>query len=117
MADIFQVPATLYKVESMSHWWRIIFDTQERVPSEQMAVVLGWLHKLGWVNFAVRQIESGDIIDLPEIIPEDKRTPSQKLRAVLWLLWKKNNEGMKDFPVYYEAKMDRITNAYKEKLT
>jgi hypothetical protein len=116
MADIFQVPATLYKVESMSHWWRVIFDTQENIPAEHMAVTLGWLHKLGHLTFAIRQIEADDLLSLPPIKTDDTLTPAQRLRHVLYRLWEKSPEGHKTSETFYLMVMEKLINHYKEKL-
>jgi hypothetical protein len=114
--QIFQIPAIMTKVNSMAHWWRIQFDTQENIPSEKMAVVLDWMNKLGWLTFSIRLIDAQDILDLPEIKTDDTKTPGQRLRAVLYRGWERNKEGHDTFTTYYESKMEKLINYYKEKL-
>ena len=114
--SIFQVPATLVKPIGMSHYWRLWFDTQENVAPEKMATVLAWWNKLGWLTFAIRQIEAQDLLDLPEIKTDDRKPPSQRMRAVLYRLWEKDNQGYDEFTIYYEMRMERIINKLKEQL-
>lgn len=116
MNGIFQIPATLTKAEMRVHFWKLVFETQENVLPEHMAVVLGWAHQLGHLTFSAHQIEAEDIIDLPEIKTDDTKTPSQRLRAVLFLMWKQDNQGHLTFTTYYEMMMEKIVNHFKGKL-
>lgn len=113
----FQIPCYLTKVTSMYRAWRLVFDSQENIPAQDIAVVLDWMgDKLGYLTFSLTQIQEDDIADLPPLRPEDTKSPAQKMRAILYLLWKQEPEGFKDSESYYRAKMDRIINALKEKL-
>ena len=44
------------------------------------------------------------------------KSPSQRLRAVLFLNYKENNSGFNTFENYYASKMAQIINHYKGKL-
>lgn len=116
---IFQVPASLYQVKTMQQWVRVIFDTPE-LAGDAIGRLFEWKNqnKEGWLTFNIHQIEPQDIADLPPIEKriEDEKSPAQRLHAVMYLLWKKNPEGFKDSDSYYRAKMERIIEAYKEKL-
>lgn len=56
-----------------------------------------------------------DVIDSIEVDLPGK-TPSQRLRSVLYLLWKENNEGFKDQNLHYIHYLDKIIEHYKSKL-
>ena len=43
------------------------------------------------------------------------KTPSQRLRAVLYRVWEQGDQKY-DFPIWYESQMDRIINKYKTTL-
>ncbi len=116
MNEIFQVPATLTKVSSMTHWWRLVFDTQETVAPEDMARVLDWINKLGWLTYSAHEIEAQDIVSLPPIRPEEKKSPAQRLYGVLYYLWQKDKRGHETFETFYLYMMERIINHYKEQL-
>jgi hypothetical protein len=44
------------------------------------------------------------------------RTPGQRLRSVIHVLWEQKPEGFKDSETFYRFKMDTIINHYKSKL-
>lgn len=44
------------------------------------------------------------------------KTPSQRLRGILYLNFQKDNEGYIDFNSYYIGKMESICEHYKSKL-
>ena len=97
---------------------RIQFDTQENVSSEAMKRLFELIDKIGWMTVNVSQIEIIDIIDLPELKNNDesKKSKAQIMRAVLFRLWEKDSENIKDFELYYSVKMDRFINSLKERL-
>ena len=45
----------------------------------------------------------------------NNKTPSQRLRAVLYRVWEQGNQDF-DFPIWYESQMERIINKYKSTL-
>lgn len=57
-----------------------------------------------------------DVIDAVELDLPGK-TPSQRLRAVLYVLWKQEPEGFKDQNLHYIHHMEKIIEHYKSKLT
>ncbi len=44
------------------------------------------------------------------------KTPSQRLKSVLFLLFQQDNRGYKDFDSFYKTKMEEIINNFKAKL-
>lgn len=44
------------------------------------------------------------------------KSPSQRLRAILYRNWEQNGEGYKDFTTYYMAAMEKLCQHYKNKL-
>jgi hypothetical protein len=57
-----------------------------------------------------------DIIDSLKADIDNSKTPSQRLRGVLFKLYEQDSEGFKDFSNYYLSKMELITNHYKAKI-
>ena len=112
---IFQVPATIEKIETMGHGLRLKIDTQETVTADDAHRLFAMLNKIGWFSFNVHQIEAEDIVDLPPLVKQDKKTKSQQLRAVIFRLWEQDKKGM-EFDAYYDAAMDKLIDHYKGKL-
>ena len=47
---------------------------------------------------------------------DNKKTPSQRLRSVLFVAWKQKSEGFERFDDFYTYKMEKIIEHYKSKL-
>lgn len=56
-----------------------------------------------------------EIIDAVEA-PTQGKTPSQRMRNVLYILWQNANEGYTDFNLFYLHKMDVMIEHLKKKL-
>jgi hypothetical protein len=114
-SKIFQVPATIEKIETMTHGLRLRIDTQENLNPESMSVLLSNYNKLGWFTFNVHQIEADDIVNLPPLKKSEGKSKAQIMRGVLYRVWERDNEGMEDFELYYDVKMDKFINHLKDK--
>lgn len=56
-----------------------------------------------------------DIIDSVEA-PTQGKTPSQRMRAVMFRMWEQDNEGYQDKNLHYIHHMDKIIDHLKTKL-
>ena len=72
-------------------------------------------------KIAMMYLSPKDVITQKEIdqvnamhadLPQGK-TPSKRMYNVLYILWKQDPEGYKDFPMYYEVKMNRYIEELK----
>ena len=95
---------------------RISFDTQE-LTAEVMTQVFMLKGRMGYLIFSATPLNP-ELLDIPDISPDFKgeKSPSQRLRAVLYKLWEQQGASI-DFAVFYRSKMDSIINQVKEKLT
>lgn len=59
--------------------------------------------------------EQKEIIDSVEA-PAQGKTPSQRMRSVLYRLWESANEGYTDFNLFYLHKMDVMIEHLKSKI-
>lgn len=59
-----------------------------------------------------KEIDQVDAVD--PVMPA--KTPSQRMRNVLFVLWQQASEGFKDFDSFYKYKMEGYINAIKENL-
>jgi hypothetical protein len=100
----------------------IVFETQELVPDNYGT--LGYAQgKSGVLVFkpdvdklSKSELETIKMVDV-RVMDEDKsKTPSQRLRSVLFILFKQDNKGFPDFDSYYINKMNSIVNFYKDKI-
>ena len=98
--------------------WKLIFETNELTP-EQAGSLNGALGMAGFLAFKDRPFlqEEHEFIDNLESDYDDgKKSPSQRLRGVLYRLWEQKPEGYEDFNLYYKFKYEKIINHYKKLL-
>lgn len=62
-------------------------------------------------NEMIKEIDKASINDLDNV-----KSPSQRLRSVIFLNYKQNNEGFNTFDSYYLNKMEKFINHFKDKL-
>lgn len=68
-------------------------------------------------NVEVTIIPTGEK-DIVEVKTEkNDKTPSQRLRSVMYILWTQNNEGNEIFDSFYQRKMNAIIEKLKEKIS
>lgn len=117
--ELFQAPAEIMKLETMAAGGvRVVIDTQEITDSNDLAKLFR-LKKgsVGWFVFKNTEIKGEDVPDgdLPQEEGE-KKTPSERFRAVLFVYWKEVKGGNGDFNTFYRDTIEKLINAYKEKL-
>lgn len=114
--DIFQIPADVDKITTTAiKTIKITFETQ-KMSAEASALIWSLREKHGWLFFAETPINIEDL-KVPEKTPEfkDDKTPSQRLRAVLFVYWKQL-KGEQDFDSFYKFQMEKLIEQVKEKL-
>lgn len=119
---LLQVPGSIEKVETRrNRALKLTFLTQEEIQPDVRSKIMMMVEKLGWLSFLPttdRMIDPLDIAGLPDIRPEDgQKTPAQRLRAVLHVLWeqdKSENKGTSED--FYRNTMEKIVEHYKSKL-
>jgi len=98
----------------------VIIGTQEMSP-DQIGKL--WSHYKNYIHLAVRDIPFNDEelqafssmkAEAPELL--QRRTPSQKLRNVLYRVWEKEPEGFENFDNFYRKKVEEIISQYLKKL-
>ena len=113
---MFQTASQIEKIETRSdNTIKLTIGTQE-ITSDQASKLFELKQKLGFFFFAEKPI-SVDDIDIPDFVSEFKgdKTPGQRLRAVLYVLWEqKGKQGTADD--FYKQQVERFIDAVKEKL-
>lgn len=116
----FQLPAQLEGYRSLKdRTLKLSFETNELTP-EQMADIHYSLNKVGYLAFAPDPFTTKEINDLDSLKVEyddTGKTPSQRLRAVLYRLWEQSPEGYKAYNDFYNSKMEGFITHLKSKLS
>lgn len=92
------------------------FLTQELTP-EHSTALMQLVHEYGFIAFSPREIKKEELLSVPEIEMEfpNEKSPSQRLRNTLYVLWEQS--GSKgNFDTYYKQKMEMLITVIKDKL-
>jgi hypothetical protein len=113
-------PAILEGVRTRSdRTLAITFGTQELSP-EDAGVIFSMLQSMMYVAVKEEMFtrEEEKVLDelQADAVEFQGKTPSQRLRAVLYKNFQIDNQGFSTFTRYYEHQMERIVNAFKSKL-
>jgi hypothetical protein len=117
MKNPVQIPVVLDVLRTLSDGSiKITFATRE-MRTEDAAEILSYRNTEGWLLFKPAPFEERDIADIPESVPEfaAEKTPSQRLRNVLFRLWEYRGKP-DNFEAWRKEQMEKIISAYKEKL-
>ena len=113
------IPAILEGYRSLKDkTFHVAFGTNELTP-EQIGELHGALQNFGYLAFKSEPFlkDEVDLIDGLEVDYEDlSKRPSQRMRAVLYRLWEKDNMAYSDFNLYYKFRMEKIINHLKKQL-
>ena len=109
----FQVPANLDGVSPLKDGGvSLRFHTQEITAQEKLHL-LNKYQTFGYVLFKENSFSDSDIPK--DDASDNNKTPSQRLRAVIFIMWKqKGMEG--SFEQFYNKKLEYIINQFKERL-
>jgi hypothetical protein len=112
-----KVPSQITKVSTMRDGaLRLQVDTQELQPQDKAELMS--LHQVaGWFVFSESGIQEADIPTDP--VELDQKTPSQRLRAILYVYWQKldgEHNKVAPFDVWYATQMERLIEHYKQKI-
>jgi isopentenyldiphosphate isomerase len=96
---------------------KVTFGTQELTPVDA-AQVFQLNQRFCYIAIKEEsfQQEELDNIDSIKTDLESNKTPSQRLRGILYISYQQNDEGFKDFMTYYISKMDKLCEHFKSKL-
>lgn len=96
---------------------KVTFGTQELSPVDA-AQVFQLNQKFCYIAIKEENFQQDEIDDVESLKTdlETNKTPSQRLRGILYINYQQNNEGYKDFTTYYIAKMEVLCEHFKSKL-
>ena len=115
----FQIAANLDSYRSNANkTMKLVFETNELTP-ETMANIHYSLYKVGFLAFAPDPFTTQELSEIDNLkvdYSDIGKPPSQRLRAVLFLMWKRTPEGYKTAVDHYNAKMEVLIEHFKNKL-
>lgn len=95
------------------------FETQEQTPA-QIAALHAMLDEFGALYFKgngdITAAEREELDALETDVFDNAKTQSQRLRNVLYKLWKQEPEGFDEFGKYYKWRTEKVIQHFKDKL-
>lgn len=110
-------PGHISKISTMADRtlrWQI--DMARELSDEEMAQAFRFRGMDASIAFKESPFTDEEVQGLPDAPFEKQKTPSQRLRAVLYRVWEVSAAGGLLFDDWYRVEMERIINAQKEKL-
>lgn len=111
------IPAYVESIRTRKDRTMVLSVGTQEIDPQKAGELISLNGQLVTVYFSAKGIPDDDVEVIDDIEPEQVgRTPSQRLRAVLYLMWKNNPEGFKDKNLHYLHYMERIIDKLKTKL-
>jgi hypothetical protein len=99
---------------------KVVIGTQELSPSKAAELFNQWTSGVGVMAFKGESFNYNDeeLLKSIKIDAEEmgSKTPSQRLRSCLYVLFERNPEGYQDFNSYYAAMMDKFIDMVKKRI-
>lgn len=111
---IMQIPAQVVGMNPRAdRSWRIAFETNE-LTGEDVKLLADSFQSQGWLAF--RPNDEVQVADIPEGYADPGvKSPSQRLRAKIFILWKQKG-GKGDFESYYRTSIESLITIIDDKL-
>jgi hypothetical protein len=98
---------------------KIVIGTQE-MPPDEAGRLFAMNQRLSYIAIKEENFESNEVklIEGLDASGEDakNRTPSQRLRAILYVLFKEDSRGHDSFDSFYSQHMEKLIQHFKDKL-
>ena len=98
--------------------YKITVETQEMTPQQlgELGMNLGEFGYLAFKKEPFKKEETDMLESLEADYGDGKKSPSQRLRGVLYRIWEKKPEGYEDFNLYYQFRLEKVITHFKSKL-
>lgn len=111
-------PGHISKISTMADRtvrWQI--DMARELSDEEMTEAMKFRGRDAAIAFKETPFTDEEVESLPDVEVSHQKTPSQRLRAVLYRVWEAASPPkFNDFEVWYKNEMERIIDHYKDKL-
>ena len=113
------IPAILSSYQSLKDkTLKLVFETNEPTP-EQLMSIAQLSQSFGFLAFkkdAFKTEEKAILQSLESGFEDTGKSKSKRLRNVLYRVYESNSEGYEVFDDYYNAKMEKLIDHFKEKI-
>jgi hypothetical protein len=109
---VFQAPAILTRLSYTKDGGLSLGFSTNELTDEEKVIASRFHQKFGYILFKENQFKEEDIPDSDA--SDESKSPSQRLRAVLFVLWNKRPEPKGDFEGFYRQRMEMAINKVKK---
>jgi hypothetical protein len=98
---------------------KVVLGTQELTEGGKLFPLQNKLCTIGIVANEALSQEEIELLQSSKLGMDDipnAKSPSQRLRNVLFIFWKQNDGGYSDFNLFYQNRIDKIIDSIKAKL-
>ena len=115
MSDLVQVPAIVVNMNPKAdRSWKLVFETRE-LSGDEVKILADSFQGEGWLVFKPNEdIKQSEIP--ADVADSGTKSQSQRLRDVLFVLWKQKG-GKGDFESFYRVNLEKFIEFTKSKLT
>ena len=114
MSKVFSAPAILTRIAYLKDGGLSLGFATNELTDEDKVIASRFHNKFGYVLFRENQFSDSDI---PQADAEQEgKSPSQRLRAALFVLWKQRAEPKSDFESFYRQQMEKAIDRVKKLL-
>lgn len=115
--QLFQIPAIIETIRTLSDkTLKLTVSTARELDPEEELKILRLKQLIGWMVFSEAEIKEEDIPDEPAPEFKSDKTPSQKLRALIFKDWEQNTNKKIPFNNYYIQEMDKYIKHRSDRL-
>lgn len=113
---MFQTSSIIEKVQTMVDGGVKLTVVTQELDVQAMTALFSLKGKQGWMLFKENVVVDEDIPveDAPEI--GSKKTPAERLTAVLYVFWNTNTNKVKPFDTFYKEWMEKKIEEIKQHL-
>ncbi|QNK82570.1 hypothetical protein [Nakamurella sp. PAMC28650] len=117
MSGLFQAEGIVQSVKTLVDGTIKLDVAVQEVSPPEMALLFGLARKPGWILVKPNEITAEDIpIVEADFDMGETKSPGQRLRGVLFVVWQTKTSQKQPFEVYYRAQLDRIIDRFKQEL-
>ena len=113
---IVQFAAIIDKIETLSDKsLKLKIVTSKEMEEVDKTILFSFHLKDIWLALKEQPVNAEDIKVKKETVDRGEKTPSQRLRAVLFVLWEQSKKTG-DFDTFYKQKLEQFIDRVKENL-
>jgi hypothetical protein len=121
MSDLLLIPCAIESVSTRrDKTLKVVIGTQELSPAKAAELLNQWASGIGVMAFKGESFSFNDeeVLKSIKIDAEEmgSKTPSQRLRSCLYVLFERNAEGHQDFNSYYASMMEKFIDMVKKRI-